>query len=58
MANLMSLNLKGSGITDKGLEHLTQMKNLQELYLLGTKVTDSGVKGFENDVVRCKVVRH
>ncbi len=48
---LYSLNLRGTEITDKGLEHLKDAKSLTRLHLERTKITDAGLAnlaGLEN----------
>src|SRR5712691_1561523 len=52
LANLIySLNLRGTEVTDKGLEHLKDVKSLVRLHLERTKITDAGLPnlaGLEN----------
>ena len=43
LPELSQLNLAGARITDNGLEHLKQIKNLQVLELNGTPITDAGL---------------
>ncbi len=48
---IYSLNLRGTEITDKGLEHLKDLKSLVRLHLERTKITDAGLAnlaGLEN----------
>jgi len=40
----MILGLHAGNITDKGLRHLSSLKNLEWLALAGAKVTDAGLK--------------
>ncbi|MEZ6063414.1 MAG: DUF4259 domain-containing protein [Planctomycetaceae bacterium] len=40
---LKELSIEGSGITDRGMEHVGQLKNLRDLEIRGPKVTDAGV---------------
>jgi hypothetical protein len=42
-ANLVDLGLRGAMITDTGLIHVAQMKNLERLDLSQTEVTDAGI---------------
>ncbi|MFM9962787.1 MAG: hypothetical protein ACKV2Q_16375 [Planctomycetaceae bacterium] len=44
LANVIySLNLRGTEVTDKGLEHLKELKSLVRLHLERTKITDAGL---------------
>ena len=48
---IYSLNLRGTEVTDKGLEQLKDMKSLVRLHLERTKITDAGLAhlaGLEN----------
>ena len=40
---IYSLNLRGTEVTDKGLEHLKDAKSLVRLHLERTKITDAGL---------------
>jgi len=42
--SLKMLNLRGTQITDAGLEHLKQLPQLQELNLVRTGITDDGLR--------------
>jgi hypothetical protein len=44
LANLKSLNLRGTVITDAGIKSLAALEQLKRLDLSDTKVTDVGVK--------------
>ena len=49
--SIFSLNLRGTEVTDKGLEHLKDLKSLVRLHLERTKITDAGLAhlaGLEN----------
>ena len=48
---LEHLNLSGTKVTDKGLEHLKGMANLVGLYARKTKVTEAGREQFPNVTV-------
>lgn len=40
---IFSLNLRGTEVSDKGLEHLKDLKSLTRLHLERTKITDAGL---------------
>ena len=44
LTNLRVLNLSNTGVTDTGLKHLEEMKDLNDLYLGGTLINGSGLK--------------
>jgi len=41
---IVELNLRGTEVTDAGLQHVGTLKNLKKLHLEKTKVTDAGLK--------------
>jgi hypothetical protein len=55
LTQLLSLDLKGTKITDAGLEHLKGLDNLFELDLLETDVTDEGIKMLLRELPKCRV---
>ncbi|MFN3153047.1 hypothetical protein [Bremerella sp.] len=46
------------GITDVGLGHLTQLKNLEFLSVQNTNVTDQGLREFAEAIPDCRIVTH
>ncbi|QDU35982.1 Serine/threonine-protein kinase PknB [Maioricimonas rarisocia] len=49
------LELKGTGITDKGLEYLTGLKGLKFLELQRTRTTPEGVKRLKQALSKCRI---
>ena len=47
LAELRSLNLYDTGVTDQGLEQLAKHPKLETLYVWNTKVTREGVAALE-----------
>lgn len=43
LANLQTLNLSGTSVTDDGIAHLTRLGKLRTLYLNGTRISDGCV---------------
>jgi hypothetical protein len=43
-AKIRELDLSGSGVTDRGLTHLAELKTLEGLRLKKTKVSDDGLQ--------------
>jgi Leucine Rich Repeat (LRR) protein len=50
------LGLRGSQITDEGLEHLVGLKELQSLDVRDTKVTPAAVQRLQKSLPECKVL--
>lgn len=57
LPTLKALSLKGSPITDAGLEHLRGLSQLQELDCQWTKVTDGGIESLQQHLPECRIVR-
>ena len=57
LANLQRLDLRGSHVTDSGLQHLEGLASLHALYLNNTKVTAEGVKRLQQALPDCEI-RH
>jgi hypothetical protein len=53
---LVSLVLDGTKVTDKGLEHLKDLKRLQFLSLFDTKVTKAGVAAIQKALPKAGIV--
>ena len=51
------MSLVGTGVTDAGLDHLKELKNLQMVFVFGTKVTDEGVKKLKEALPKAKIDR-
>lgn len=56
-ANLETLDLSGTRVTDAGLEQPHCMKNLRQLRLDRTGVTDEGVERLHDTLPKCTVAR-
>lgn len=57
LSELRVLDLRGTAISDAGLEYLHTMPNLEQLMITGTRITDSGVRAFEQSNPNCEIVR-
>ena len=55
MTKLGWLYLSNTKVSDAGLEHLKEMKELRYLGLTGTNVTDKGVKELQAALPDCKI---
>jgi internalin A len=55
-ADVVSLNLALSKVSDVGLKELAGLENLAELNLFGSKVTGAGVKALQKVLPKCKIV--
>jgi hypothetical protein len=44
-------------VTDAGLKHLADMKDLTDLFLHKSKVTDEGVNEFKKTLPGCRIHR-
>jgi Leucine-rich repeat (LRR) protein len=56
-ADIISLSLSGTGVTDAGLAHLKSLTRLQRVYLSRTKVTAKGVAELQKAIPGLKVNR-
>lgn len=54
---LCSLDLSGSSVTDKGMEHLKKLESLQEIVLIGTKVSEAGCRELREALPNCTIRR-
>ncbi len=54
---LRSLNLSGTDITDAGLKHLAQLRNLNFLHLEETTVSDKAVLELRRQLPGCKIIQ-
>jgi hypothetical protein len=54
---LRSLSLRGSPITDEGLDHLRELTQLREIDCQWTKVTDGGIESLQRDLPHCRITR-
>ena len=54
-ADLQTLYLKGSQITDAGLVNLKGLNNLKDLDLSGTNVTDAGIAELQKALPNCEI---
>ena len=52
---LESLDISGTGITDKGLEYLTGLTNLMTLHIYDTTVTPAGVAKVQEALPNCEI---
>jgi putative membrane-bound dehydrogenase-like protein len=57
LANLRTLNLQETKVTDTGLRKLATLKNLRHLVITGTKVTEAGVNELKRTNPELKVQR-
>ena len=55
IANLKSLNLNGTKITDAGLVHLKGLTKLKVLDLGNTKTTPAGIKSLQEALPDCRI---
>ena len=55
LSQLEVLELKGTKITDTGLEHLKGLKRLQILSLFQTKVTDAGIERLQKALPKARI---
>jgi hypothetical protein len=53
--SLTRLDLKGTKITNAGLQHIARIKSLRTISLANTRVTDTGVTEFQRALPNCKV---
>ena len=56
-ADVVSLDLESTPVTDEGLKELVGLTSLEGLYLGGTKVTDRGVAELKKTLPVVKVTR-
>ena len=54
---LRSLDLSGSSVTDKGIEHLKKLESLQEIVLSGTKISEEGCRELREALPNCTIQR-
>lgn len=50
-----NFDLRGSAVSDRGLEHLKGLSQLKCLLLDDTKVTDAGVKKLQQALPKCEI---
>jgi hypothetical protein len=55
--SLQTLNLGGTGVSDKGLKVLAGLRPLSSLDMRDTKVTDAGLKELRDALPNCKIRR-
>ena len=53
--SLQELRLKGTKITDAGLEHLRALTELQMLHLMFTEITDAGIADLQKALPNCEI---
>ena len=52
---LLTLDLRNTPITDKGLKHLEKIPSLGTIYLSGTKVSQAGIESLHGAVPKCRI---
>jgi formylglycine-generating enzyme required for sulfatase activity len=55
LQKLDALDLRGTQVSDEGLQVLWELKNLRLVYVQNTKVTEQGVKRLASALPRCKI---
>jgi internalin A len=56
-AEVRSLSLRGTKVTNAGLKELNRLKNLQHLDLGSSEVTEAGVAELQRALPRCTIIR-
>jgi internalin A len=57
LSKLSGLVLSETNVTDSGLAHLKELKNLSFLDVTGTRVTDAGIKELKQALPRLTIDR-
>ena len=55
LSKLQALTLRGTQVSDAGLEHLKTLTNLGTLDLVGTRVTPRGADALQKALPKCKI---
>ena len=54
---ITSIDLRGTQVTDAGLEHLKGLTGLEYVYLNNTQITDAGVEDLKKALPQCNITK-